>query len=393
MNNLIEVYHYGDCGKFDDYNPFKLIDEKYISEMLYHIGKSEPYTLGLKELHEIFGVDIDVLKSKIKKMIALDLINVKDHVFSVNFTMIFEKDLTAIDNFSKIMALEISEVIIKNKDEIYKLAENFISSRSHDIDELLYHIIGSHILDGLAIDTLSESGLFKTSKVQKDNRDYILFGFEKSTKVDEFSENILCSCNNYRTEKLSFVSFGDAAGKRNDFYRFNRQVSSQINKVNAREETKADYINLLEKTNHEIVIKCSQIVRMIIDNNNEYMKFNDEEILYVNYLKSFRYLECDKNQYKVSVPIFYQADKQIIADIHDLLIEIILPILEVRFTSAKEKLEISAIKHGVDIKEVLNEMWHQVFGNINEQLVKEEMIKTPEYIKGEGRYLKAIYLE
>jgi len=393
MNNLMKVYHYGDCGKFDDYNPFKLIDEKYVSEMLYHIGKSEPHTLGIEELHDILGGDIDFIKTKIDKMIALDMINANEGLFSINFTMIFERDLISIDKFSKAMALEISEVILKKKNEIYKLAEKINSSKSHDVDELLYHLIGSYILDGLAIDTFSEKGLFKTSKIQKGDRDYILFGFEKCLKVDEFSENILCSCNNYRTKNLSFVSFGDAAGDRNDFYRFNRKVSSQINRVNAREETKADYINILEKTNKDIAIKCSQIVRTIIDNNNEYMKFDEEEMLYVNFLKSFQYLESENNHYKISVPIFYPDDNPIINEIHDLLIKIILPVIKENFSRAKEKLDISAVKHNVDIREVLNEMWHQVFGNINEQLVKQEMIKTPDYFKGEGRYLKAIYLE
>lgn len=70
--------------------------------------------------------------------------------------------------------------------------------------------------------------------------------------------------------------------------------------------------------------------------------------------------------------------------------EIILPILEEEFLEARKKLNISSIRHGIDINEVLNEIWHQIFGNINEQLVKLNLFKQPDYFEDEGRYLKCI---
>jgi len=390
--SFIEMYHYGDCGNLDKYNPFKLFSEKYTKEILYNIGKAVPYTLGIEQLSYICNIEISKLSKIIDKMTSLDLIDSKNGLFKINFTTIYEKDLDEINRFSNNMAKEISQKINNSKEKIIEIAKNLNSSEHFSIGELLYHIIGSYILDGLAIDTLSKKGYFKISKLQKDNRDYILFGFEKSDKVDAFSENILCSCNNYRTQKLSFVSFGDAAGDRNDVYRFNRQVALQLTKIKAREDTKNSYINLAEKYNNEMISRCANVVEKIVLNNNEFMKVNEEDLLYAKYLKSLNYLEENLGCFKVSVPIFYQSDMDIIKSIHDILIEIIEPIIQVSFKEANANLKISAVEHGVDIEEILNEMWHQVFGNINELLVEFGLYKKPDYFEGEGRYLKAIYM-
>jgi len=391
--SLIEVFHYGDCGSFDENNPLKLMEEEYVKEILYYIGSSKANTLTINNLSEMISLEIGSLTNIIKKMKKLNLITEKDGLFTIAFTMILEKDLNEIDEFSKTIAYKVSDAIEKSKDEIYKIASGFRSAENHDIDELLYHIIASHILDGLAIEALSESGLFKTSKLQKDNRDYILFAFEKSVKVNEFSDNLLCSCNSYRAKELSFVSFGDAAGNRNDIYRFNRQVLSQINRINAREETKANYTSILEKNNHEMILRCSNIVKEIVDNDNVYKTLDTEDRLYADYLVSLGYLEEHSGTYKVNVPIFYPQDKDFITAIHDILMAIISPILSEKFEQVEGSLNISAIEHGVDVEEVLNEMWHQVFGNINESLVKNGMIKQPDFFEGEGRYLKAIFMK
>jgi hypothetical protein len=222
MNKLIEVYHYGDCGEYDEFNPLKIIEQNGVAEILYLIGKSLPFTLNMNDLNSILKIELDTLKSYITEMSSLNMIKENLGYYSTNFTIILSEDLQEIDRFSKTFALKIAWLISEQKEDIQNLSKKLISAKHFDSDELLYHIIGCDILDGSAIDTLDSFGLIKTSKEQKGNRDYILFGFEKSDSVDEFSKKLLCSCNNYRTQKLSFVSFGDADGNRNDFYRFGR---------------------------------------------------------------------------------------------------------------------------------------------------------------------------
>ncbi|NOQ23714.1 MAG: hypothetical protein GQ565_13840 [Candidatus Aegiribacteria sp.] len=54
--------------------------------------------------------------------------------------------------------------------------------------------------------------------------------------------------------------------------------------------------------------------------------------------------------------------------------------------------DLTSVLHGIDEKEIANELWHQVFGNINEYLVREGILLTPEHKIGEGRYFQALYI-
>jgi len=47
-------------------------------------------------------------------------------------------------------------------------------------------------------------------------------------------------------------------------------------------------------------------------------------------------------------------------------------------------------KHGVSSKEITNELYHIVFGQLNELLVQSGFVCEPEFHSGEGRYLKSI---
>ena len=55
-------------------------------------------------------------------------------------------------------------------------------------------------------------------------------------------------------------------------------------------------------------------------------------------------------------------------------------------------INITAVKHGVNRKEIANELYHIVFGSINEDLTARGIVTTPKYIPGEGRYFKCIEL-
>jgi hypothetical protein len=56
----------------------------------------------------------------------------------------------------------------------------------------------------------------------------------------------------------------------------------------------------------------------------------------------------------------------------------------------KEATELTAIKHENNMKEIAIELWHQVFGFTNEYLAQVGFVQSPEYINGEGRYLRSL---
>jgi len=390
MNKKIELYHYGDCGAFDDDNPFKVYAGEGIPEVLYLIGRKKPYTLTVDDIVNQVDCDKTLLIEHLEIMKRLLMIDEIDGYYSTKFTIIVEDDLEAINDFSKDVSDILSDSIIARHEELKTLCTKLSCFNNFETNELLYHIIGCMILDGSAIDELSNYDYFKSSKEQVDHRDYILFGFEKSDSVDEFSEGILCSCNNYRTDLLSFISFGDAAGNRNDFFRFERQIIKQINQMKSSNNTKQSYLNLLQTHHKEIGLKCAHLIMRMLNGKVHENDFKSDDDLYLEYLQSFNYIKKKNNKYHITVPVFLKKDMSVIETMHDLVMKEVFLNLSESFSKAHERLDISAVKHGVDIKEILNEMWHQIFGHVNEALVIKELFKTPDYFEGEGRYLKCI---
>lgn len=53
-------------------------------------------------------------------------------------------------------------------------------------------------------------------------------------------------------------------------------------------------------------------------------------------------------------------------------------------------IDITAVRHGVNRLEIANELYHILFGFMNEELVSRKMVASPPKVSGEGRYLKCM---
>ncbi|MBS4538851.1 hypothetical protein GOQ27_10270 [Clostridium sp. D2Q-11] len=281
------------------------------------------------------------------------------------------------------------------KDKLCKLVSKLNVYEHFSENRLLYHIIGDYIFDGTAIDYFGSNETFKISKKQPGGRDYILIGFEESEKVFNFSDNLLCSSNNYKVKNIRFNSFGDGNGNRKDLYRFFRQVYANLKSVTGNERLNLSYIKLLEQQNQVLAEDCSILIKRLLNEDVHVNELSEIEKKRFYFLKELGYLKEDnKSEIYFNVPVFYNNDINILKEIS----KYILFIIEDEVYSIFKELnndfkDLSAIKHEVDIKEVANELWHQVFGNINEYLVGRGFFEKPNYIDGQGRFFQSIYIE
>ena len=112
------------------------------------------------------------------------------------------------------------------------------------------------------------------------------------------------------------------------------------------------------------------------------------------FLEKLEYISIDTNDDSISVavPIFYDFEiVTVIKDLSDIILINIFQIVKEVFENFEiNTLKLTSIKHNVDIKEIANELWHQIFGSTNEYLVREGFVSTPDSINGQGRYLKSL---
>ncbi len=241
----------------------------------------------------------------------------------------------------------------------------------------LYHILCGMVFDGRFFDYLSDKGALATSRRHSSGLDYLTVIYEKCDELQSLSDGLLCSYNRLVNEKCSLQSFGDANGDRFDFYRFFR--STEQGNVPAkfmRAET------LLRDgfggPNKDAILEesisllrtgwCAPAVKALL-----------EEFGYV----------CDGI---VCVPVFTVEHRKYITEIEGIVEKSLGVAVSDTLIELTNSIDITAVRHGVDQLEIANELYHIVFGAINEELATRGIVAAPQHISGEGRYLKCIEL-
>lgn len=364
MKNINIYIFDNDLKEYDEYNPRYVLAKDNPKEILTMISKKKPYTYD----ERLFNKEsLDLLKN-------ISAIKIKNNKICLNFPFFSKKDVLIVKKITK-RVIKSNLNLIKNK--IIILSEK-VKELYPDINPKLslYHLLCGKMFDGMFFDYLSEKGILKANYIKKDNRDFVLIGYENNCYCNKFNSKLLCSFNNARYENHSLSSFGNASGDRLDYFRFFKLRES--NKLYGK--FKKLGIILKEESNQTIL---SEIFK-----NLDNLKTKNK---YIDSLRYTRYINKDN---KLIIPVFYNSEEKIKKFSEIVYLEL-GPIVEESLKKVKKevyKTNITSIKNDVNKDEIDNELWHIFFGYLNKCLVKTPFIAKPKYHYKEGKYLKCIYL-
>lgn len=396
MNKKINIYIYGEPGEYDEYNPAYVCSKEFVKEILYIIADKEPFSVCKKDIISKLKMEEETFDSIISSLKLINALEVKEDSYKLNFTVFLEKDMPLMDKVFSNIGEIVGSSIIRNKEKIYEKLTELTSYSCFNKERLLYHVICDNIFDGTAFQFFMDRNIFTSSKIQPGNRDYIIYGYEDNEKVEEHSDGLLCSSNNYRSKSFGFNSFGDSDGVRKDMFRFFRRVMNALGTATPFEDLNLAYIKLIEERNNEIAESCGKLICDVIEKETRLSELIVSQKDLANFLEKLGYLHIDKNKgtLSCSVPIFKDTDNKVIDEISEIILNDICNTVKASFDKFEsEAADLTAIKHGIDNKEISVELWHQVFGETNEYLVKKGFVDTPEYKKGEGRYLRSFVIK
>ncbi|MHB8071826.1 MAG: hypothetical protein ACYDHF_07780 [Candidatus Cryosericum sp.] len=251
------------------------------------------------------------------------------------------------------------------------------------------------MFDDAALTYFEKRKLLCTSKLQPGNRDYLMIGYEACEEVAQSSDLLLCSSNNYACDGVRFNSFGDSDGRRKDMYRFTRIIYSELQELTQFLDRSENIEMLLASEMESIASGCSSMVRKIVVNDVYWTDLTDEAKTAL-LLSELGYISRrqDDNHLSMMVPVFYTDEQPLITAVSD----IILPQIENAVRRAfgfysMHAGDFTAVRHGVNIEEIGNELWHRIFGLTNEHLARTGFVDQPPHIDGQGRFFKSIRLE
>ncbi|HHV26652.1 MAG TPA: hypothetical protein GXX63_05590 [Tissierellia bacterium] len=395
MNKKLDIYFFGESGPYDEFNPGYVCSKEFVPEILYLIAYNEPYSIARDEIIEIIKINGEEFDNIIESLKRIDAIDIVKNKYKLNFPVFLEEDMPLLDKHFKNIGEVVGNKIINKKDQIYIEMSKLSNYNSFPKERLLYHVICDDIFDGTAFDFFEKKNIFSSSKLQPGNRNYIIFGYEDSEGVQNHSNKILCSSNNYSSKSFTFNSFGDSDGIRKDMFRFFRQIEKNLEDATPFNDLNLDYIKIIEQKNSEIVEKCGELVWKSYKNKINCNQLPKIEKDMAKFLVKFEYLSIDEkyNTIVCNVPVFQGSDNEIVNEISDIVLNQICDIVKSTFDKfEKEAIELTAIRHKNSMKEVAIELWHQIFGFTNEYLSKIGFIQSPKYVKGEGRYLRSLHI-
>jgi len=245
------------------------------------------------------------------------------------------------------------------------------------VERNLYHILCGAVFDGAFFDALERRHALVTSRLHPSGLDYLAVIYEKCPELHRLSDGLLCSYNRLQDERCALVSFGDADGARHDLYRFFRKMESGdlSGKFRAAWEL---FRSVGEPSPETVLAEAGNLaIRGECDPGVQAL------------LTCFGYCDGDR----ICVPVFLPEHRAIINEIARAVEDRLADRFAEELTTLSGSARITPVLHGVNSGETANELYHVLFGMMNEALVRQGVVASPPRIPGEGRYLRCIELK
>src|SRR5664280_426294 len=388
----LDLFYFGDIGKYDAFNPAYVCAQEYAAETLFQIASHAPYELSEAEIARLLGVEQETMWPIIDSLLRIRAIERRDSTYRICFPAFLQGDVQQMKGILSSARDSIVRTLEQLNSQLVPIAQRFRCHKQFSVGRILYHVICDSACDDRAFAYFEKEKLLCTSKPQPGNRDYLMIGYEACEEVAQSSNLLLCSSNNYTCDGIRFNSFGDSDGRRKDMYRFTRLFDSEPHELAQFLDRSEDIGMLLASDMESIASRCSSMVKRIISNDVYWTDLTDDAETAL-LLSELGYISGrqENNHISMMVPVFYQDEQPLITAVGDIVLPQIDNAVRRAFDSfSKRTGDFTAVRHGVNIEEIGNELWHQIFGLTNEQLVKTGFVDQPLRIDGQGRFFRSI---
>lgn len=347
-------------------NPRRIINTQ-ADAILSRVADFPPLACSAIRLQDEFGTEA------VDRLIAAGVLRKNKGQIAYDTPVFLAEDVFALKSFSTTVSAPLADKLWSLRDKLWNTASEI--NNGFDPQRNLYHILCGMVFDGFFFDWLGQRGAVVISRPHPSGLDYLSVIYEDCLELRQFSNGLLCSYNRLTDGKIALESFGDADGDRFDLYRCFRLREGAY--LPERFKLAQGLLDQLPKGKERQSLLAG--IRSLLQGDG-----CPEECLTI--LELFGYAE----NRRVCVPAFSQADEPIITRLAALVEETLYDEVAHTLREVQTNLKITAVRHGVPSEEIANELYHILFGGINEELVKRGLTATPPYKPGEGRYLQCI---
>lgn len=347
-------------------NPRRIISAQ-ADAILARVAEFAPMACPVTRLRDEFGTEA------VRRLVNAGVFREQEGQIAYDTPIFLAEDVPILKAFSSTAAAPLADRLWNLRNKLWDTVGGINNGFSPQVN--LYHILCGMVFDGFFFDYLGKRGVVATSRLHPSGLDYLSVIYEDCPELTQFSNGLLCSYNRLTDGKIALESFGDANGDRFDLYRCFRLREN--GRMPERFKQAGKLLDKLPKGKER---------SLLLDSACSLLQGNEcsEECRAI--LELFGYVKDGD----ICVPVFGQTDEPIITDLAELIKENLYDAVVYTLQKTQTNLEITATRHGVPASEIANELYHILFGAINEELVKRGLTAVPPHKPGEGRYLQCI---
>lgn len=391
MHKKLDLFFYGEPGVYDVWSPAYVGQMPYVPEILYLIAAAEPFAVGVSDLIKALNeAQENEVISSLQHLLRLTMIEEQAGKYKLGFPVFLEADFEVLKPLIDVASMQAVEQLSVCMPDLDRQVMQLKHYADFPKQRWLYHMICDTVFDGMAFDYFESKGYFSASKDQPNHRDYIVYGFENSPVVAGYSDGLLCSSNNYRVGGYTFNSFGDGNGQRKDLFRFMRSVEKTMAKASPWEALNLQYIKLQALHHQAIAADCGILIDRVMANNLFYTDLSQSDRITADFLMEMHYIVSDNGRLSCAVPVFETGDMGQLESIGQIVLDLVdASFKQMMIAYGHTASASTSLRHGVSMSDISVELWHQLFGGINEALVARGLVSQPSNMPGEGRYMRS----
>jgi predicted transcriptional regulator len=378
----------GNPGPFDEYHPGLVNQQPYVGELLYAVSQGVGDTAELAELLSASEQDINEALTKLARIGAVTRTN---GAYSLGISVLTRADLRALEPwFEEVTSAVVSE-LKKCRAELRQPLEELSASSSFSLPELLYHVVGCYALDWKALYWFAKNDIIVLEREQPGNRSYVMIGLEDGEQSQE--RELFCSSQNKKSGRYYFSTFGDNTGPRlhaipGFFWGLERELESGFPAPSVLD----GYKPLLATHHNELVARCGELLEKLATGEGVPQDEDTDRVL--AFLQKLDYIGEDSTGNPVPrIPVFLEHELSCLRESSDIVIGAIGDMVAELLRELPSRFpELGTLQAGGHVKDLNNELWHQLLGRVNNQLIEAGYLAGPKSYKGEGSYRACLYV-
>lgn len=375
----VDIWIVGDAGPDDEYNPFRVIGGPPAGQILYALNRGVD---TIPALTDLLSLPADSITESLEAMARLNAVHARGGRWRVGFPIFTGEDRQTIDKTVRPPAEKMAARLWRRRDDLGAVLATISAAAYTSIDMLLLAIVGCFALDWGGLEWLKARGLLVHGKPQPGGRHYVLLGSEPGAT----GLSRLAGSRNPSYGRYTFTSFGDYDGRRLSVVEIPMVMSRVIDESESvpdgwreplrsvgaahLEKLMLDLARVLEAAAARPASAVELAARLELDGAEL-----DPLIALVTAAGALR---AANSTLMPAIPVFLPDDEAAMQQAVSMVLDDTMPLVEAEYPALKERLmSLTAIRQGLPFGEVFSEVWHALFGAVNEILANGGFMMNP----------------